>query len=182
MGLFDALAGFFGPVPPDVPQRGPERVASPAHGALADAAFNYCMAPAVEARHIEGYKVAARAERVSVPRAYAKQDRNDTLTKRIRAACMDVCCRKIKRGDIGRSWEGEFVPEATKECKVAIAPILGGVLMWLAGKFIVWLIAKIIWSFIEEALERLYPGAAGEAPGTVVAGFGISAGIGRPRE
>ena len=171
MGLFSRLFGG-----DDYASR--ESVAaSPAHGGLADAAMAYCMTPAVETRHIAAYKAAARAERVGVPAAYRAKDRNDTLTKRVRAACMDVCCRKIKRGDIGRSWQAEFVPEATAECKVAIAPILGGILMWIAGKFIVWLIAKIIWSFIEEALERLYPGASQEAPGTVVAGFAMREGI-----
>jgi len=156
----------------------PDYVASPAHGGLADAAYAYAMQPEVEAAAMVTLQSDARAEGVRVPSAYAARDgRQMTLTKRIRAACMDVCCRKIKRGDVGRSWEEEFVPEATKECRVAIAPILGGVLMWLAGRFIIWLIGKIIWSFIQEALDRLYPGAANEAPGTVVAGFALREGI-----
>lgn len=175
MGLFSFL--FPTPEPSRFAPFSATETKSPAFGGLADAAYAYAMRPEVEAQSIAGIKQAAVAEGVRVPVQYRVRNRNDSLTKRIRAACMDVCCAKIKRGDVGRSWEGEFVPEASAECKVAVAPILGGVLMYLLGNFIVWLIGKIIWSFIQEALDRLYPGSLNEAPGTVVAGYAQREGI-----
>lgn len=150
---------------------------------FADAAHAYAMQPAVEAAAIAGVKAAAHRERVSVPKEYRAQDTDDSLTRRIRAVCMDVCCAKIRRGDVGRSWRGDYVPEATRECRAAVKPIIAGIPVigmiaaWLLSRFITWLLGKIIWWFLEEALERLYPGASREAPGTVVAGFAMREGI-----
>ena len=181
------LSWLFPQPKPFEPQ--PGYVDSAAHGGLADAVYAYAMQPQVEASNIAGYAQAARVEQVSrrwpvAYRTYAKRDKEYTVTKQIRAACMDQCCRRIREGKIGWSWEDDFVPAATADCKVAVKPIivgmfpLLGLIAWqVLGNFVVWLIGKIIWSFLKEALERVFPGALQEAPGTVVAGFAMREGI-----
>lgn len=179
MGILSALFGIRDDAPP-----APVEAFSAAHGALADAAYSYAMQPAVEAESIAGIKDAARREGVRVPVQYRMRNRDDSLTKQIRGACVGECSEMIRAGDIGYSWEGDFVPRATTRCTAVVKPIIAGafpligMVVWnLIGSFVAWLIAKIIWHFIRGVLERMFPGAVHEAPGTVVAGFAMREGI-----
>lgn len=146
-----------------LPRRRPRGTAEPSMLAFAHAAKGALLDPQVHHAHIRRTVDAAIDERVGAPRKYLDRDENKSLTSRIRSIAVDVCLDKVRRGDVGHSWRGQFAPAAVVECIPLILPLFGSALWWFVGAFVKWLLLKLILFAIEAMLEKLaysVPGAA----------------------
>lgn len=115
--------------------------------------------------HLHRIQYEAEQEGIEPPAKYraASQAQGGGLTGRVRDVLMDVAIDKVRRGNVGRSWKGEFVPEAVAEAIPLIIPLFGSAVWWIVGAFVKWILIKFALIIVEAFLRKLVgfvPGAS----------------------